>query len=201
MSQLMNNQIRKFICLFGHGSIYHKCFLNICIVSCNTSSVRTCLHYPTLPSFGEVCCEVTKTVTCESNTSKIVARATDGQVCRGNNCFKGNRSWRPHPETVTTRNGHKPERFLHTIPRIMHTTHVLLRFVVVVKYRSLFPITPVPAWISNHMASKVWVEINHPFLNFNVTTVEVWQWVSNFIPHIIMDVTTLIHAGCKVKPC
>ena len=32
------------------------------------------------------------------------------------------------------------------------------------------------AWISNHMSSKVWVEIVYSFPNFNSTTVEVWDW-------------------------
>ena len=31
----------------------------------------------------------------------------------------------------------------------------------------------IPAWISNHMPSKVWDEITYPFLNFNGATVEV----------------------------
>ena len=44
----------------------------------------------------------------------------------------------------------------------------------------------VPAWISNHMPSRVWVNyISIP--NFNGATVEVWEWISNFIPHFIMD--------------
>ena len=34
-------------------------------------------------------------------------------------------------------------------------------------------LTLIPAWISNHMPSKVWDEITYPFLNFNGCTVEV----------------------------
>ena len=34
-------------------------------------------------------------------------------------------------------------------------------------------LTLIPAWISNHMPSKVWGEITYPFLNFNGCTVEV----------------------------
>ena len=34
-------------------------------------------------------------------------------------------------------------------------------------------LTLIPAWIINHMPSKVWDEINYPFLNFNGATVEV----------------------------
>ena len=43
----------------------------------------------------------------------------------------------------------------------------------------------VPAWISNYMYCKVWDEITYPFENFNGTTVEIWEWISSFIPHLI----------------
>ena len=45
-----------------------------------------------------------------------------------------------------------------------------------------------PAWISNHMPIEVWDEITYPFLNFNGAIDEVSEWISNFIPHFIMDV-------------
>ena len=35
--------------------------------------------------------------------------------------------------------------------------------------------------MKNHMLSKVWDEITYPFPNFNAFTVEVWEWVSNFL--------------------
>ena len=38
------------------------------------------------------------------------------------------------------------------------------------------------------MSSKEWDEITYLFPNFNDSTVEVWEWISNFIPHYIMDV-------------
>ena len=40
------------------------------------------------------------------------------------------------------------------------------------------------------MISKVWDEMTYQFPNFNGATAEVWEWKSNFIPHIIMDVIT-----------
>ena len=52
------------------------------------------------------------------------------------------------------------------------------------------PLTLIPAWISNHMPSKMWDEITYPFPNFNSCTVEVWEWISNFIPRLIMDAIT-----------
>ena len=61
-------------------------------------------------------------------------------------------------------------------------------------------LTLIPAWITNHLPGKVWDEITYPFLNFNGATVEVWEWISNIIPHFIMDVLLLIHAEIKVKP-
>ena len=37
---------------------------------------------------------------------------------------------------------------------------------------------------------KVWDEINYPFPKFNGCTIEVWEWMSNFIPdftgHVII---------------
>ena len=52
-------------------------------------------------------------------------------------------------------------------------------------------LTLLPAWISNHMPSKMWDEINHPFPNFNGgCTVEVWEWMSNLISHFMMDEIT-----------
>ena len=33
------------------------------------------------------------------------------------------------------------------------------------------------------MPSKMWDEITYPFLNFNVCTVEVYEWMSNFTLH------------------
>ena len=48
----------------------------------------------------------------------------------------------------------------------------------------------IPARIINHMPRKVLDEINYAFLNFNGCTVEVYEWITNFIPHFIMDVFT-----------
>ena len=36
------------------------------------------------------------------------------------------------------------------------------------------------------MPSKVWDEIAYPFPNFNGATVDVWEWISNFIPRFTM---------------
>ena len=33
------------------------------------------------------------------------------------------------------------------------------------------------------MPGKVWNEITNPLLNFSGTAAEVWEWISNFIPH------------------
>ena len=43
------------------------------------------------------------------------------------------------------------------------------------------------------MTSNVWDEIAYSFLNFNGGTVKVWDWISNVIPHFIMDV--IFNAG------
>ena len=52
----------------------------------------------------------------------------------------------------------------------------------------------------NHIHYKVWDEITYPLLNFNGATVEVYQLISDFMPHFTVHVITY-HAGIKVKPC
>ena len=49
------------------------------------------------------------------------------------------------------------------------------------------------------MPSKVWDEVTYTFSNFHDCTVEVWEWVSKFIPYFKMDVI-IFDAGIKVNP-
>ena len=46
----------------------------------------------------------------------------------------------------------------------------------------------------------MWNEITNSFPNFNGTTVDVWEWISNFIPHVLLVVWLLIRAGIEVNP-
>ena len=51
------------------------------------------------------------------------------------------------------------------------------------------------------MFSNDWDDITYPFPNFNGTTVEVWKWISNGIPHSIMLGSKLNHATkCPPPP-
>ena len=43
---------------------------------------------------------------------------------------------------------------------------------------------------NNHMPCKVWDEITYPLPNFKGNTAEIWEWISNFTPHCILDVIT-----------
>ena len=43
-------------------------------------------------------------------------------------------------------------------------------------------ITLIPAWLSNYIHYKVWGELSFLVSNFYYSTVEVWEWISNFIP-------------------
>ena len=43
-------------------------------------------------------------------------------------------------------------------------------------------LTLIPEWISNYIHYRVWDEITYPFLTFTNCTIEVWEWISNFIP-------------------
>ena len=47
-------------------------------------------------------------------------------------------------------------------------------------------LTLISKWISNYRPSTVWDEITNPFPNFNSTTFEVREWMSNIIPHLII---------------
>ena len=51
-------------------------------------------------------------------------------------------------------------------------------------------LTWIPAWISNPKPGNMWDDITstNTFPNFNECTVEVWEWISNFIPHFVMHV-------------
>ena len=72
--------------------------------------------------------------------------------------------------------------------QIIRTNGIELLFLEYSDFGTSSPFTLIPAWIGNHMPSKVWYEIIYRFLNFNGATVEVKEWISNFIPHFMMDV-------------
>ena len=65
----------------------------------------------------------------------------------------------------------------------------------------------IPAWIYNYTHYNIWDYIACPFPNFNSETVEVWEWVSNFIPHFTRRVVTYGRFTCTgaiydtVKSC
>ena len=57
-----------------------------------------------------------------------------------------------------------------------------------------FRLTLIPRWISNHVPCRMWHEIHIR------STVGVWEWINNFLPHFIMNVIIIL-GGIKVKPC
>ena len=63
-------------------------------------------------------------------------------------------------------------------------------------------LTEIPVWTSYYIHWKLWNEITYPFPHFNGWTVEVWAWISNFIPrftgHVIIYVAVIILV--KVDP-
>ena len=48
-------------------------------------------------------------------------------------------------------------------------------------------LTSGPAWISNHFDNKMCDEITPPFPNFNGTTIEACEWISNSKPYTQLD--------------
>ena len=68
--------------------------------------------------------------------------------------------------------------------------HVSKRVTEVIRkgsHQVLYPNNVIETLIKYH---DVWDEISYPFPNFNGSTVEVWEWISNFIPHFIVHVIT-----------
>ena len=65
-------------------------------------------------------------------------------------------------------------QIIHILPLQQDTE----MFIIHIQYHGL---TLIPAFLSNHMPSKVWDEITNPFPNFNGVTIEVWKWIRNFI--------------------
>ena len=53
-------------------------------------------------------------------------------------------------------------------------------------------LTLIWTWRSNQTHYKMWdeIQIAYPFPNFSDAFIEVWKWVSNFIPHFAMHVIT-----------
>ena len=51
-------------------------------------------------------------------------------------------------------------------------------------------LTQISTWISNHIRYNMRGGITYPLPNFNGATVEVWEWISNFIPHFTGHVIT-----------
>ena len=97
------------------------------------------------------------------------------------------------PQTNNTKHGMNNKlKWAMTSVKCSHATAVIVfHFVFFPRgpfYQHGLPL--IPAWISNHMSSQVWDEITCPFTNFNRCTIEVWEWISNSIPHFIMDVIT-----------
>ena len=58
--------------------------------------------------------------------------------------------------------------------------------------------TLIPTCISNYMPSKVRDKFTYPLPNFNVCTVEVWEWIRNFIPHFYAGCNYLSTLGSKL---
>ena len=86
-------------------------------------------------------------------------------------------------ESVT--HNRQQKRRHHIIPKQIITNVAMLGLYIDCR-RHGAPFTNtylIPSWMNNHMSSKVWDKITYPFPNFNGATVEVWEWINNFIPH------------------
>ena len=89
-----------------------------------------------------------------------------------------------HQKRISMKRYSKYKNYIqwHAFDNVAHKMSIIS----LVGYLNQHGLTLIPAWIYNHLLSKVWSEINYPFQNFNGFIVEVWRWISNFIPHFLM---------------
>ena len=65
---------------------------------------------------------------------------------------------------------------------------------------SKYGYTIIPAWITNHIQSKLLAEITYLFQKICGCIAEFWEWISYFIPDFTM-IWQLIHAEIKANLC
>ena len=54
-------------------------------------------------------------------------------------------------------------------------------------------LTLIPTWTGNHISKvcdAIAYQITYPYQNLNDAAVEVWEWISGSITHLIMEVIT-----------
>ena len=87
---------------------------------------------------------------------------------------------------------HGPFFCLFSLSRIHYEICLKVNWPYITCYSKwLGSLTLIPALMNKHIPSKMLDVITYPFPNFNGSTAEVWEWISNFIPHFIMD--AIIH--------
>ena len=88
----------------------------------------------------------------------------------------------------------------HVLQKICHIKNIITIYLVYTCYQGISTdviitqgsllltwINLIPAWISTYIHYKVWDEITYPFRNFNYCSVEVWEWINDFISHFMID--------------
>ena len=56
-------------------------------------------------------------------------------------------------------------------------------------------------WIGKNSHYKVWDELSYPFPNFDGATVEIWDWINNFIPRYSILGSRLNHVNKRGPWC
>ena len=57
---------------------------------------------------------------------------------------------------------------------------------------SMHELLLIPAWIGNHMPSKVWDESTYPFPNLKLCSRWSLEWINNLVSHVEIDAITLM---------
>ena len=79
---------------------------------------------------------------------------------------------------------------------IQRATH-LFEYAIFLEH-SHFKYTIYVTYYMAFLSSKMCEEIIYPLLNFSGYTVGIWEWISNFFSHFMMDAITYL---CWVNPC
>ena len=53
-------------------------------------------------------------------------------------------------------------------------------------------VSVIPPWISDYIHYKVWDEFTYPFTNFTGATIEIWEWIGNFLMHLACDYLSML---------
>ena len=135
-------------------------------------------------------CERNSPVTSEFPSQRPVTQSFDVFFdLRLNNCLskQGRRRWFETPSRPLWRH-YKAIIIRKSLSQLATSSHwrelMEIKICFMPRQNKSVMISAIPAWVSNYIDYEVWGEVTYPFLNVNGAAVEVWEWLSNFFPHV-----------------